>query len=87
MFFYELLHMDIPVLVNQQELTYNNSTQTKEQWMIGIDGEEESRKSMLAVWLDDDDDDDGLILIIYTQLKYSYNLHTIILFKVTISEW
>ena len=56
------LHMDAPGLTDQQELPYVASLGTLdvvwricwERWMIGTDGERESRKSVL----DDDNDDD-----------------------------
>ena len=61
MFSYGPLHMDEPVLADQQELSYNSSLWIQdvvsktslEQWMIGIDWEKESGKSVLAAWLDD----------------------------------
>ena len=64
MFFYVPLHMDVPVLADQQEPIYISSVQTQdvvwktyqERWMIGTDGKRESGKSKLAAWLDDDDD-------------------------------
>ena len=60
MFFYEPLHMDMPALADQQEFIYITSVQTQdvvwktcqEQWMIGMDGERESGRSVLAVQLD-----------------------------------
>ena len=83
MFFYEPLHMDIALFADQQELIYMNSVWTQdavwkncqEQWMIGMDGERESRKSVLSVLFDDDDDDVDKPLIIHrsfgiTRLHY-----------------
>ena len=66
MFFYGLLHMDLPVLAEQQELIYICSMRTqnvvwmtcRERWVIGTDGEMKSKKFLLLAWLDDDDDDD-----------------------------
>ena len=57
--------MDVPVLVDQQELIYINSMQTQDvvwktcrvRWMIGNNGERGSEKSVLSERLDDDDDD------------------------------
>ena len=58
--------MDVPVLADQEHLyrtqTKNSSVQTQdvvyktcwEQWMIGINGERNSGKSVLAARLDDD---------------------------------
>ena len=65
MFFNGLLYMDMLMLTNQHEHTYNSSVRSKnivwktcqEQWMIGKKEERVSRKSMLAVQHDDDDDD------------------------------
>ena len=53
--------MDMPTLANQQELTYNCSVRIQDavwktcwvRWLIGMDGEREREKTMLAVWLDD----------------------------------
>ena len=53
----ELLHMDTPVVINQQRLTFINSVPTldaikriyQEKWSIGTDGENESRESMLLL--------------------------------------
>ena len=58
--------MDMPVLVNQQRLSFNSFVWTldddwrtnQEQWMIGLDGKRESGKSVMSALLDDDDDDD-----------------------------
>ena len=55
-FSYGPLHMDVPVLVDQQELIYKSSVQTQdvvwkscqERWVIGLIGEKESEKSLLA---------------------------------------
>ena len=62
-FLYGPLHMDIPVLANQQELTYNTPVWTQgivwktcqKLWMMGTNGERESGKSMLAPQLDEAD--------------------------------
>ena len=64
-FFYGPLHVNVPVLVDKQELIYIISVRTQdvlwitcqEWWMIGTDGERESRKFTVSVRLDDDDDD------------------------------
>ena len=56
-FFYGPLHMNVPVLVNQQELIYISSVQTQDvvrktywtQWIIGMERERDSGKSMLSV--------------------------------------
>ena len=56
MFFYGSLHIDVTVCVDQQEFIYNSSEWTQdairktcwEQWIIKVDGEKESGKSMLA---------------------------------------
>ena len=68
-FSYGLFHMVVPVLADQQELTYNSSVETQgvvwktcwEWWMVGTDGEREkerergeSRKFLVSAWLDDD---------------------------------
>ena len=66
MFFCGPLYMDAPVLANQQELICLVGTLDAvwrtwlEPWVIGKDGERETEKSMLIVWLDNDD-----ILYIY----------------------
>ena len=67
MFFYGPLHMDVPVLGDQQEIT-NSSTQTlevvwnicRERWMIG--------KSVLSVRLKDDDNSGVLIFVLLQML-------------------
>ena len=61
-FFHGPLHMDMPVLAEQQELIYISSVQTQDvvwktcrvRWMVGTDGERGPGKSMLSAWLDDD---------------------------------
>ena len=71
MFSYGAFHMNVPVLADQQEPTYNSFVQTQdvvwkfcqEGWMIGTNSKRESRKAMLAAQLDDDDDDDDDNLI------------------------
>ena len=72
-FSYRLFYMDMTVLADQQELTYNSSVLTQgvvwktcwKQWMIGssVERERESGKSVQAVQPDDDDDDDVYIYI------------------------
>ena len=65
--------MDVPVLLDQYERTYNSSVQKQnafnracwEQWTIGTDGKRESEKSLLAARLDDDDDDDMSAVLIH----------------------
>ena len=60
MFSYGLLHMDTPVLTEQQKLTFTISMQIllavkktyQQQWPIATDDERE-------LFIDDDDDDDG----------------------------
>ena len=60
MFFYEPLHMDEPVLADQQKPIYISSVKTQhivwktfhEWWMIGTDGESESGRSVLSVRLE-----------------------------------
>ena len=60
----------MPVLADQQELTYNSFVLTQDvvwktyrkRWLIGKNGERESVKCMLAAWHDDDDDYDVLCL-------------------------
>ena len=60
--FYGPLHMDVPVLVRQQELIFIGSVWTQdvvgktyqEWWMIEMDGERELGKSVIASWLHDD---------------------------------
>ena len=55
-FSYGPLHMDVPVLADQQEPTYNSSVRTqdvvwitcRERWMIGTNGARELRISVLA---------------------------------------
>ena len=54
MFFYGPLHKNVPVLADQQEFIYISSVQALdvvwkiwEQWMIGMDREKESGKSVL----------------------------------------
>ena len=50
------LHTDVPVLADQQELTCNIYGQTevvvwktcRERWMIGVNGERKSEKSVLT---------------------------------------
>ena len=62
-FFKEPLHIDVPVLVDQQELIYIGSAQThkviwktcRERWMIVTNWGRESRKSVLSGRLDDDE--------------------------------
>ena len=62
-FFYGLLHMDVPVLADQQKLTWIRYVQTLdviwricwEWWIIGMDGKRESGKSVLSEWFDDND--------------------------------
>ena len=56
-------HMNVPVLANQQELTYNSSAQTQDTvwktrrklWMIGTNGERESGKFIQTARLDNDE--------------------------------
>ena len=56
------LYMDMPGLANQQEPTYNSFVLTQdvvwktslEWWLIGMNGERESGKSVLVVRLDDE---------------------------------
>ena len=63
-FFYGPHHVDVPVLADLQEFIFIISTQTQdlvwktcwEQWMIGMDGERESGRFVLSVWLDEEDD-------------------------------
>ena len=50
--FYGLLHMDTPVLANQQKLAFISSVRTldailthQERWPVGTDGEIESKNS------------------------------------------
>ena len=57
-----LLHVDVPVLDDQQALIYFSSVWTlnkdwrtyRERWMIGTDGKRKSRKSVLAARLDNE---------------------------------
>ena len=57
MFSYGLLHIDVPVLANQQRLKYTSYVQTldavkrtcKEQWKIGREWERESDKGLRAI--------------------------------------
>ena len=60
----ELLHMDVPVLADQQKHTFICSVWIldKKQWMIGTDDEKETKESMQPVRIDDDDDDDESLL-------------------------
>ena len=52
MFVYEPLHMDVPVLADQQELTYNSYVQTQDvisriyrkQWLLGTYEERERER-------------------------------------------
>ena len=57
--FLGMLHMDVPVMADQQRLIYTSSVRTQDEtWerlMVGMDGERESGNSMLLTWLDDDD--------------------------------
>ena len=63
MFFCGLLHMDTPVLADQQKLIFVISVQIldavwrtcQDQKMIGMDGTRDAKKSMLSVQLNDDD--------------------------------
>ena len=76
----ELLHMDTPVLASQQKLIFISSVQTlnadwrtcQKWWMIGIDGEKESRESVLPAQLDDDSlnaVDFGLIFLVLKKIN------------------
>ena len=66
MFFYGLLHMDMPELANQQEIIYisvvwiqDEVWKTSQKWQtIGMDGERERElgKFVMSAWLNDDDD-------------------------------
>ena len=51
------LHTNLPVLGDQQELTYKSSVQSLDviwkQWMVWMNGERKSRKSGPAAQLDD----------------------------------
>ena len=77
------LHLELPVLANQRQLTNNIYVRTQdavwktcqEQWMIGTDGkrERESGKSMLATWLDDDL---SLFICIYLYIYLSADLYS-----------
>ena len=68
MFFYGPLHMDMPVLSEQQEVIYISSVQTwdvvwktcRKRWMIGTNSPRERGvgKSVQSTQLGDDDDDD-----------------------------
>ena len=61
--------VDVPVLVDQQEIIYISTVRTKnvvwktcrEQWMIRMDGERALRKSILSTLIDDDDEDHDYI--------------------------
>ena len=44
------VHMDVPMLADQQELIYNGSARSDGWW---TNGKRESGKSVLAAWLDD----------------------------------
>ena len=60
--FYGPLHMDVPVLIDQQKLIYIHSARTldviwktyRERWTIGMDGERDSEKYELSARLDED---------------------------------
>ena len=75
-FFNGPLHMDEPVLADQQEIIYR-SAQTQDivwkncwwWWMIGMDGERVSGESVLSEWLNDDDD---IYIYIYIYIKRSF---------------
>ena len=62
-FSYGSLLIDMPALADQQELTNNSSASMQdlvwktcqERWMIGMNGERDSGKSVLAAQLDDND--------------------------------
>ena len=62
MFSYGLLHINVPVFVNQQRHIYISSVQVEdaalkicyEWWMIEMDGEKESGNFVLSAWLGDD---------------------------------
>ena len=72
-FFDEPLHMDVPMLADQQKLIYISSLlildvfwkTCRMQWMIGTDAERKSRKSMLSTWLDDNDIDIKVLMFLY----------------------
>ena len=70
--------MDVPMLANQQELTYNRSVQTQDVvWKTCWEeyDERESGKSLFAARHDDDDDDFCQVQMIWTHLyglKYPY---------------
>ena len=51
MFYHGLLHVDDPVIADQQNLTYIS----QERSMIGMDGQRDSETSVLLAQLDDDD--------------------------------
>ena len=61
-FFFGPLHMDVPVLADQQESIYISFVQTqgvvwrtcRERWTIGMDGEKELGKPVQSVWLYND---------------------------------
>ena len=61
MFSYGPFHTDMQMLDDQREIIYNSSVQAQDgvkktwqkQWMIEINDERESGKSVLAVWYDD----------------------------------
>ena len=63
-FFYRLLHMDIPVLIDQQRFIYISSVRrvdavqktNQERWMIGTDGERCSWNSMLLARVEREND-------------------------------
>ena len=65
--------MDIPMLADQQKFTLINFLQElgavlmifQVQWLIGTDGERESRKSEQSAWLDNDDDDTSLRISLF----------------------
>ena len=54
MFSYGPWHIDMPMLVNQQEITYNSSVRkqdkvwktSQKQWMIEMDGEKENQQNL-----------------------------------------
>ena len=68
--------MDVPVLADQLKLAYISSVQIldmvlktyQEEWIIGIDGERKSGKSMLSARLDD--------IYIYIYIIKSCRQHT-----------
>ena len=58
----EAQHMDMSVLADKQELIYIGSVQSQDVvwrtcqkwWMVGMDGEKESKKFVLSAWLDEE---------------------------------